>query len=110
MGVCLDTCHVFAAGYDLRNDTAVASTLDQFESIIGLDKLFVLHANDSKGELNGGRDRHEHIGQGFIGENGFNSILRHKHIRNIPIILETPNTKTYGDKENFRKILELAKL
>ncbi len=107
-GVCLDTCHVFAAGYDLRTGIDVEKTLDQFNDVIGWDKLKVVHINDSKSKLGGGRDRHEHIGKGNIGEEGFRIILNHKIIKKLPIILETPNKENYGDKENFLKVNELA--
>ena len=75
MGVCLDTCHLHAAGYDLRTSLALEATLDQFQDYIGLEKLMLIHLNDCKGALGAHLDRHEHIGLGQIGEEGFRAIL-----------------------------------
>ncbi|MHA2059620.1 MAG: deoxyribonuclease IV, partial [Candidatus Ranarchaeia archaeon] len=75
LGVCFDTCHAFAAGYDLRSPAVVKQTLDRFEEAIGLERMKVVHVNDSKGELGNHRDRHEHIGKGNIGLEGFRAIL-----------------------------------
>jgi deoxyribonuclease-4 len=106
-GVCLDTCHAFASGYDLRTTEKVAQTIDNFNNTISLSKLKVLHLNDSKGKINENKDRHEHIGFGSIGKEGFKEILNHKHFQNIPIIMETPVDKIRGDKENMETVLEL---
>ena len=70
-GVCLDTCHAFAAGYDLRTENAVNETLDRLSKEIGLNNLKVIHLNDTKDKINSNRDRHEHIGLGMIGKEGF---------------------------------------
>jgi len=76
-GVCFDTCHAFAAGYELRTETGIADTLAQFDDQIGIGNLKIIHLNDTKGDRGSGLDRHEHIGMGFIGENGFRNLLRH---------------------------------
>ncbi|MCP8311773.1 MAG: deoxyribonuclease IV [Candidatus Methylarchaceae archaeon HK02M1] len=109
VGVCFDTCHAFAAGYDLRNKKAVNETLNLFDKIIDLSKLKVVHINDSKGRLNSYLDRHEHIGIGFIGEEGFRAILAHKVIRELPLILETPIDGRRDSLGNLKKVRELFK-
>ena len=90
LGVCLDTCHAFAAGYDLRTDVAVAGTLDRFDRTIGLDRLEMIHLNDSRFPLGARRDRHAHIGRGEIGAAGIGAVLRHPRTRELPFVLETP--------------------
>ncbi|MBI2427019.1 MAG: deoxyribonuclease IV [Candidatus Kerfeldbacteria bacterium] len=90
VGVCLDTCHAFASGYDLRTSAAVKKTLSQFDEVIGLEKLVVVHMNDSKGAFGERKDRHEHIGKGQIGEEGVRALLHHPEIRKRDVILETP--------------------
>jgi len=89
VGICLDTCHAFASGYDLRNKKAVHKTLQQFDKQIGLSKLKLIHANDSKTELGSNKDRHEHIGGGMIGKEGFKNFIQHPVIKKIDFILET---------------------
>jgi len=108
VGVCFDTSHAFAAGYDLVSQEAVEFTLQKFDEIIGLDELKLVHLNDSTGGLNSKVDRHEHIGLGKIGERGFRNILKSR-LRNLPLILETPVDKRRGDIENLKKVRELAK-
>ena len=108
IGVCFDTCHAFAAGYDLRNVESVENTLREFDQIIGLNEIKILHANDAKGELASGFDRHEHIGFGRIGEAGFRAILHNKNVRNLPVILETPFDDRGNDVSNIAKLRELA--
>jgi deoxyribonuclease-4 len=88
--VCLDTCHLHAAGYDLRTSRALQATLDQFEDAIGLEQLMLLHLNDCKGGIGSHLDRHEHIGLGQIGEEGFRAILCHPILADLAMILETP--------------------
>jgi deoxyribonuclease-4 len=88
IGVCFDTCHVFDAGYDV---TDVAKTLEEFDKIIGLEKLKVLHLNDSKNFCGSRKDRHEIIGSGEIGMEAFRKIVKNKFLCELPIILETPN-------------------
>lgn len=89
MGVCLDTCHIFDAGYDIVND--LEGVLDQFDSIIGLERLRAIHLNDSMNPLGSHKDRHEKIGEGNIGIAAMESIINHPKLREIPFFLETPN-------------------
>ena len=97
IGVCLDTCHINDAGYDISNFDKV---LDEFDSIIGLDKLKCIHVNDSKNDIASHKDRHENIGYGYLGFDNLINIIYNKKIENIPKILETPYvTKTYDSKE-----------
>jgi deoxyribonuclease-4 len=88
--VCLDTCHIFAAGYDIRRQQDYSETMELFKAIIGLDKLKVIHFNDSKRDLGSRVDRHEHIGKGFIGKDGFRWFLNDPRFVEVPKILETP--------------------
>lgn len=104
IGVCFDTCHAFALGYDLRTKTTVDKTLRDFDQIIGLERLSLIHANDSKTEFNGRRDRHENIGQGKIGLEGFRALVNHPQLKALDMILETP-----GDDEWDRKNLATMK-
>ena len=109
VGVCFDTCHAFAAGYDLRTYDDVNSVVKKFDEIIGLKHLKLLHLNDSKGDLNSGSDRHEHIGLGKIGDDGFKAITTNDYLRNIPGILETPVDDRRDDLGNLSKIRDLSK-
>lgn len=108
LGVCFDTCHVFAAGYDLRSPAAVKKTLAAFDRAIGLRRLELLHMNDSARGLGERRDRHAHIGYGAIGREGFRALLTHPKLRQLPKILETPVDER-GDKENIAMIRSLEK-
>ena len=107
-GVCLDTCHTFAAGYDIREKESVDKTLDEFDSVIGLKEIKVLHLNDSKNEINSKADRHEHIGLGGIGNAGFAALLKNKYLKNLPIIMETPVDDERNDSDNLKAVLKLA--
>ncbi|MHC4984029.1 MAG: deoxyribonuclease IV [Planctomycetota bacterium] len=98
-GVCLDTCHIFAAGYDIRTQGAYRQTMSKFDRIIGLEKLLVVHVNDSKRALGSLVDRHEHIGKGRIGKKGFSNIVNDPRLANVPFILETPKGKTDGGRD-----------
>ena len=89
-GVCLDTAHIFAAGYDIRTKAAWKKTMAEFDSMIGIDNLHAIHCNDSLKPLGSCRDRHAHIGQGEIGIEGFRAIVNGRRIQNVPLILETP--------------------
>jgi deoxyribonuclease-4 len=109
IGVCLDTCHAFAAGYELRTETGIEETLVQFEDQIGIKNLRIIHLNDSKGDRGSGLDRHEHIGMGFIGEDGFRRILHHPVLSALPLICETPVDDRRDDVGNIVKVRELAK-
>lgn len=89
LGVCFDTAHAFASGYDLRTKKAVDETFKQFDELIGLDRLKMSHCNDSKVELGARKDRHEHLGDGFIGLAGFEAIIHHPKLQHLNLILET---------------------
>ena len=111
IGVCLDTCHIFAAGYDIRTNSGYKKVIKSFADIIGLDHVKVWHFNDAKVELGSHRDRHEHIGRGLIGKDAFGFILRDPHFRDVPKILETPK-QTDGkemDKVNLAALRRLAR-
>lgn len=107
-GICLDTCHAFAAGHDLRTEKTVALTLEKFEKAIGFEHLKIIHLNDSRGEIGCNIDRHEHIGLGQIGEKGLAHVIKFANSKNIPIILETPIDARRDDLENIKKVKELA--
>ncbi len=108
IGVCLDTAHAFAAGYDLVSRGAVEHTLRRFDETIGLKELKLVHLNDSKQGLGSRLDRHEHIGMGKIGERGFRNILK-SPLGRLPLILETPVDERRSDVENLKVVRELAK-
>lgn len=101
-GVCLDTCHAFVAGYDLRTEKNVKETFDEFDKYVGLKNLKILHLNDAKGELGCNLDRHYHLGLGGIGEKGISSVVKFANKKKIPIILETPIDDDRDDFENVR--------
>jgi deoxyribonuclease-4 len=103
VGVCFDTAHAFAAGYDIRTFDEVDATLKKFETVLGLERLKIIHLNDSKGELGSGRDRHEHIGLGYIGENGFRALFRHDAVQAVPFIMETPIDERCDEAGNIKK-------
>jgi len=107
-GVCFDSCHAFAAGYELRTETGIADTLAQFDEQIGIRNLRIIHLNDTKGDRGSGLDRHEHIGMGFIGENGFRILLHHPVISALPLICETPVDERRDNVGNIAKVRELA--
>jgi len=96
IGVCLDTCHMFAAGYDIRTPESFNRVLEQFDKLVGLKYLKGMHLNDSKGDLGDCRDRHESLGKGKIGINCFQYIMNDERFHNIPIILETPDEQQYS--------------
>ncbi|WP_294347140.1 deoxyribonuclease IV [Prosthecochloris sp.] len=106
IGVCLDTCHLFAAGYDLRDKKAVTETFSLFDASIGIDYLKGMHLNDAKLELNSRRDRHESIGKGKIGIAGFEAIMQHPATRHIPLILETPQPEIWHEEIALLSSLE----
>ena len=114
MAVCLDTCHAFAAGYDIRDTNGVDDLFEEFEAEIGLDRLAVVHANDSLMDLGSNRDRHENIGQGFIGDDGFRALLAHEASAGIPFLLEVPGYPLEGggkgDGPDIRNIRHLKSL
>ncbi|NQU99325.1 MAG: deoxyribonuclease IV [Parcubacteria group bacterium] len=105
IGVCFDTAHAFASGYDLRDKKAVKKTFDDFDKTIGLGYLKLIHGNDSKVDLDSKKDRHENIGGGKIGMAGFKAIINDKRLKNINMIIETP-----GDDEKIKDLEVLNKI
>ncbi len=103
IGICFDTCHGFASGYDLRDEKVVKKTFLQFDKILGIKRLKLIHANDSMTELNSKKDRHEHIGEGKIGLAGFKAIVKLACKQKINLILETQHDEKF---ENDLKILK----
>ncbi|MGQ9780646.1 MAG: deoxyribonuclease IV [Nitrososphaeria archaeon] len=108
VGICYDTCHGFAAGYDIRSRDKVESLLSTFDKVIGLDRLKMVHANDSKGDLNSHLDRHEHIGSGKIGLDGFRYFLSRKEVKELPIIIETPQDSEEACLKDIRILWDIA--
>ena len=108
-GVCLDTCHAFASGYDLSTPAAVEKTLSAFEKAIGFSQLKMVHLNDSKGPLGSNLDRHEHVGLGNIGPKGLSAFLHHGAIAKLPIIMETPIDEKRDDKRNLQAFIDLTR-
>jgi deoxyribonuclease-4 len=107
VGICFDTAHAYAAGYDLHSPRGVEETLQRFNAVLGFDALKVIHLNDSQAGLGSGRDRHEHIGMGYIGERGFRAFLKHEAVRNLPLIMETPIDERRDEAGNMEKLREL---
>ena len=105
LGVCLDTCHVHDAGYDIVDD--LEGVLDEFDAVIGLSRLRALHLNDSKNPLGSHKDRHERIGEGELGVNTFANIVRNERLRGLPMVLETPN-KLEGYAREIALLRDLA--
>ena len=106
LGLCLDTCHLHAAGVDLRGEQEVEAFVKEVESEVGLDRLALLHANDSPYPLGARRDRHWHIGEGAIGREGFRALVRHPGLREVPVICETPG-KLQEDRRNIATLKAL---
>ncbi len=102
IGVCLDTCHVYSAGYDIVNN--LDGVLEEFDRIIGLDKLMAIHLNDSKMPFASNKDRHEKIGMGVIGLDAVKNIINHPKLRHLPFYLETPN-----EEDGYKEEIELLK-
>jgi deoxyribonuclease-4 len=110
MAVCVDTCHIFAAGYDIVTETGYEQTFKEFDSIIGLHRLVAFHVNDAKRERGSRVDRHEHIGKGTIGKAGFRLLMNDERFRAIPKILETPKgPEMKEDVKNMRVLKSLMK-
>ncbi|OGE74285.1 MAG: hypothetical protein A3I07_04560 [Candidatus Doudnabacteria bacterium RIFCSPLOWO2_02_FULL_42_9] len=107
IGICFDTCHAFASGYDLRTKKDVDATLKQFDKVIGLEKLVMIHANDSLAELGKHLDRHQHIGDGHIGLDGFKALVNHKALSKLDWILETPKDTPKDDPRNIAILQKL---
>ena len=108
-GVCIDTCHIFAAGYDISKRDGYEGTLRAFDQIVGLKKLVAIHMNDSKAPLGSHIDRHEHIGKGKIGREGFRYIMKDDRLLKVPKILETPKGEDLKeDRMNLALLRRLA--
>lgn len=108
VGVCIDTCHLFSAGYDIRSEKGCENVFKEFDEMIGIERIKVFHLNDSKRELNSRIDRHYHIGKGYIGKDAFRYIMRNPNFKNIPKIIETP--KGYDDKFDIANLTALRRL
>ena len=108
-GLCLDTAHAYAAGYNIATKEGLDKTLKEIDELIGLNQLFLIHANDSKVALGSRVDRHEDIGKGEIGRKGFAFIVNHPALRKLPFILETPKKRPGEDVENLETIRALEK-
>jgi len=106
LGVCLDTCHIFVAGYDIRDAMTYQETMHAFDEIVGLPAIKAFHFNDSKGELGSHRDRHEYIGQGEIGSEGFRSFMNDERFAGLPALLETDKS---NDLHEDREAIELLR-
>ncbi len=107
IGVCLDTAHAWAAGYDLSTSDGIENTMMEFHKYLGWDKLSLIHLNDAKAARGEGIDRHANIGQGFIGEKGFRFILHHSRLSQRPFIMETPKKSELDDQENMKVVKRL---
>lgn len=107
--VCLDTCHMYAAGHDLKTPESVAAVMEAFDREVGADRLAAVHANDCKAGLGSGLDRHENIGAGHLGEDGFRAIMSHPVFQSVPFLLEVPGLEGKGpDKHNVETLRRLA--
>ena len=102
IGVCLDTCHIYDAGYDIVND--LDGVIEEFDRVIGLEKLYAIHINDSKNPFKSHKDRHEKIGEGSIGLDTFIKIINHPKLKHLPFYLETPN-----ELDGYQKEIELLR-
>ena len=110
IGVCLDTCHIFAAGYAISDPKDYKATMKKFDEVIGLDKLKIIHMNDSMKEFGSKKDRHEHIGKGHIGIEAFRNIVNDKRLAKVPMILETHKEEDLlDDIENLKVLRSLVK-
>lgn len=107
VGVCIDTCHAHAAGYNLSDEDGFEDMIQEIREDLGLENVDVLHLNDSKDELGSEKDNHEHIGEGNIGDEGFENVVNSEFLEDLPMILETPNTDEKGYKENIDRIKAL---
>ncbi|WP_436936052.1 deoxyribonuclease IV [Halovenus marina] len=109
LDICLDTAHMFAAGYDLSTPDAVEETLAEFDDVVGFENLACVHLNDSKHACGTNKDEHAHIGEGEIGEDGMRAFVNHDAIRAVPIVLETPTEDGRGFAWNIDRVRELRR-
>ena len=107
VGICLDTCHAYAAGYDLASEDGYKETMRQLDTIVGFERLKLIHLNDTKDILSSHRDRHEHIGKGKIGLAGFRRLLHDRRLKDVAFILETPKDSESADKQNLAVVKKL---
>ena len=109
MAVCIDTCHLFASGYDIGTEAGWHETMQAFDDVVGLHRLAAIHVNDSKRELGSRVDRHEHIGKGRMGLEAFRMLMNDPRISHVPKILETEKSEDlHEDVENMRLLRSLA--
>lgn len=108
-GACIDTCHSFAAGYDVRSQDALDEFVGRIDRELGLDRIFFMHFNDSVYDLGSHRDRHEHIGQGKIGLEGFGAVLNHPRLQHLPGVIETPVDDEESNPRNLETLRRLRK-
>jgi len=108
VGVCLDTAHSFEAGYDLSKKDEIERTIESFDQTVGLKRLHLFHLNDSKTPLGSRKDRHWHIGEGYIGLEGFQYLVNHPLLKHLPAIMETPRKDTVEDLKNMKVIRSLV--
>lgn len=108
IGICLDIAHAFEAGYDFSNQDEIEKSIESFDQTIGLNRLHLLHLNDSKTPLGSRKDRHWHIGEGHIGLEGFRRLINHPRLKHLPGIMETPRKDTVEDLKNMRVIRSLV--
>ncbi|MBI4164753.1 MAG: deoxyribonuclease IV, partial [Acidobacteria bacterium] len=108
MGACIDTAHCFEAGYPIHTYAGLDSTVKYLDSTVGLRRVHVIHANDSKTRYGSQVDRHEHVGKGYIGARAFGRIVRHPKLSSIPFICETPIDRPGDDKRNLRMMRKLG--
>lgn len=109
VGLCLDTAHAYLAGYDIATKEGLDKMLDEVDKLLGLSLVKLIHLNDAKDKLNTRRDRHEHIGKGFIGMEGMKRIINHPRLRNVPFILETPKKGEGDDRINLQTVRNLRR-
>jgi len=111
VGICLDTCHVFAAGYDIRTPDGYRNTLKELDAYLGIERLQAMHLNDSKGGLGSRVDRHEHIGEGRLGLAAFRHLVNDPRLRQVPMILETPKDDDFvtADRRNLARLRRLLR-
>lgn len=107
-GVCFDTCHVFAAGYDLSSEAGYRQVMDEFDRLIGIERIQAFHLNDGKKPCGSRVDRHEHVGKGLIGEAGFRALMQDDRVKSVPKILETP--KGENNEHDLRNLALLRRL
>lgn len=108
LGVCVDTCHILAAGYDIRTPEAYAATFEEFNRVVGVERIKVLHVNDSQKDLGSRVDRHAHIGEGRVGLEGFRALVNDPRFAGVPMILETPKGDNLAeDITNLAKLRDL---